>query len=187
MPDQRDDPEDELVTRALDDADAFQALYQRYVRRIYGYVGARVANPQDAEDVVSEVFLRAIRHLDQLRGRQSASFAAWLFVIARSAIADHYRRDGRAQAVSLDHATAEARHDPYTDDALLLRQLIAALPERKREIVLLRYYGGLRNQEIAAVLGVGEKTVSAYLSRALDDLQAQYATGTTAEGEIRRE
>lgn len=60
------------------------------------------------------------------------------------------------------------------EEAARLRALVNELPERTREIVTLRYYGGLRNTEIAEVLGIGEKTVAATISRALDGLQAKY-------------
>lgn len=171
-----------LIQRAIDDPDAFHQLYERYFRRVYGYVASRVNSSQDAEDVVSDVFLRVIKNISQLRQRQHTSFASWLFVIARSAIADHYRKHGHSEAhLSLDDAEPPAPTDnqpdhiiSQNDEAKILYRLILRLPERQREIVTLRYYGGLRNQEIAVVLGIGEKTVSAYISRALKDLQEKY-------------
>lgn len=180
MPNATDNHEQALVQRAIDDPDAFQELYHRYFRRLYSYVISRIGNPHDAEDVVSEIFLRVVKRLDQLRNRYPASFAAWLFTIARNTITDHYRRNGRRETlVSLD--AAEPLPTPVPDrttaapeESAQLQQFILMLPERQREIITLRYYGGLRNQEIAAVLGIGEKTVSAYLSRALDELRKQY-------------
>lgn len=186
MQDDFDEHEQALARRAVDDPEAFQALYHHYFRRVYGYVAARVAAPPDAEDVVSEIFLRVVKHLTQLRNQQQLSFAAWLFVIARSAISDHYRRNGHAKTlVPLDAAAPLPAGDSPLDrivtekeDAARLRTLIATLPERQREVITLRYYGGLRNQEIAAVLSIGEKTVSAYLSRAVSELQKSYAALT---------
>jgi RNA polymerase sigma-70 factor (ECF subfamily) len=179
-----------LIQRALYDPDAFQDLYYRYVRRVYGYVASRISHRQDTEDVVSEVFLRVIKNLDQLRQRQQTSFAAWLFVIARHAIADHYRKNGHSEEhISLDAAEPPAPAEKQPDhifseneEAARLYRMILSLSERKREIITLRYYGGLRNQEIATVLGIGEKTVSAYLSRALNDLQEKYHAAQFAEG-----
>jgi RNA polymerase sigma-70 factor, ECF subfamily len=175
-----------LARRALDDGAAFQALYDRYFRRIYGYVAARVAHHHDAEDIVSDIFLKVVRHLSRMRGRYPASFAAWLFSIARNAVTDYYRQNGRnPDTVPLIPASEPARQpgpeSVQSDDeqSVLLRDLVARLPERKREIVMLKFYGGLRNQEIALVLNIGEKTVSAYLSRALDDLHQQYTSKST--------
>lgn len=178
-----------LVQLARQDPEAFQELYHLYFRRVYGYVASRIANPHDAEDVVSEIFLRVIKNLDQLRNLADASFTAWLFVIARHAITDHYRRDGREEIpVPLDGSDSFPAPDSQPDQivarsetAAQLHSLVLTLPERKREIVTLRYYGGLHNHEIAAVLGIGEKTVAAYLSRALDDLQEKYTTINTQD------
>lgn len=175
--------ERELVRQALDDPAAFQRLYERYFGRVYGYVASRVIDQHDAEDIVSDVFLRVVRHLPQLRNNHQISFAAWLFTIARNAVTDHHRRKPQTETyMSLELAAplaaADVSHDTtliVSEDAAQLRRLIAALSERKREIVTLRYYGGLRNQEIAALLHIREKTVAATLSRALDELQEKYS------------
>lgn len=193
MPDFAD--EQALIQRAQTDADAFQELYRRYVKRVYGYVAARVNAPQDAEDIVAEVFLRVIKNLAQLRQKQPTRFAAWLFSIARHAVADHYRRNGTSDKhLSLEDANIAAPAEKQPDhiisqneEAARLYRLIQALPQRKREIITLRYYGGLRNQEIAVVLGIGEKTVSAYLSRALNDLQEKVSATHFVEGQAHNE
>jgi RNA polymerase sigma-70 factor (ECF subfamily) len=187
MPDPLD--EQTLIRHAVDDPDAFQELYHRYVRRVYGYVASRLPHTQDAEDVVADVFLRVIKNLDQLRNRQPASFPAWLFVIVRHTVADHYRQNGQAaNHLSLDNIETPAPSESQPDhvlseraEAVMVRQLISQLPERQREIVTLRYYAGLRNQEIATVLGIGEKTVSGYLSRALNDLRQRYSATLSQE------
>lgn len=174
--------EQALVRYAVDNPEAFQQLYHRYFQRVYAYVGSRVGQQHDAEDLVSEIFLRVIKHLDQLRNEQRISFAAWLFVIVRHAIADHYRRNRLSnQQVDLDVEETLSAAGPKPDEVLIgieeaaqLRQMVTALSERKREIITLRYYGGLHNHEIAIVLGIGEKTVSAYLSRALQELRQYY-------------
>lgn len=176
------DRERQLVQRAPHDADAFETLYSLYFRRVYGYVASRIGSPHDAEDVTADIFLRVIRNLDHLRNQQTASFAAWLFAIARHAVTDYYRRNGRAESLVPLETTerliaADAQPDQTliaSEDADSLYRLVIALPERQREVITLRYYGGLRNHEIAAVLGIGEKSVAAYISRALSELQAKY-------------
>lgn len=182
MDDDFDGQEQELVRRALDDPTAFQELYERYFKRIYGYVASRINNRPDAEDVVSEIFLRVIQNLAQLRSQYPNSFAAWLFAMARNAVTDHYRRRAHTETiVPLDSSPPVTAVDLHPDTTIIegenaaqLREMIATLSERKREVVMLKYYGGLRNQEIAVVLQIGEKTVAAYLSRALDELHEKY-------------
>lgn len=181
MADDVNHQEQALIKRALDDPAAFQQLYNRYFKSIYGYVASRISNQHDAEDTVSEIFLRVIRYLPQLRNQYPASFAAWLFTIARHAVTDHYRHKEATEVIPLETALPDldVKLDPDLaliagEDSAQVRQLIACLPERKREVVTLKYYGGLRNQEIAVVLQIGEKTVAAYLSRALAELHDQY-------------
>lgn len=171
-----------LVRRALDDPPAFQALYDRYFSRVYGYVAARITHQPDAEDIVSDIFLRVIQNLSRLRGHYPDTFAAWLFSIARNAVTDYYRQTQRQDKITALHDVDERFSEDIPDvlsraedeQAATLRSLIAELPERKREVIMLKYYGGLRNQEIAEVLRIGEKTVAGYLSRALDELHRHF-------------
>lgn len=185
----RIDPDDEraLLDRLDSDPAAFNRLYTLYLRRVYGYVAARIENRQDAEDVVSEVFLKVVRNLDQFRRQHGLSFAAWIFTIARHTVSDYYRRRPFIQTLALDTVPLIADSPDLVvmerENAHDLRQIVSALPERQREIVILKFYSGLRNQEIAVVLGVGEKTVAAYLSRALKDLSRKYQA-VDKEGEL---
>ncbi len=188
---QDDFDEQALISQALEDPEMFRELYDRYFKRIYAYVASRVDQQADAEDIVSEIFLSVVKNLSQLRGQYATSFAAWLFVIARNAVTDHYRRkENVSSAVPFESASVHisTESDPgitvlNREGIAQLRGMIAALPERKREIITLKYYGNLRNQEIAAVLQIGEKTVAAYLSRALDELYEKY---TVLQSEERR-
>ncbi|MCZ7544228.1 MAG: sigma-70 family RNA polymerase sigma factor [Anaerolineae bacterium] len=113
MPD-HNDPEHEqrLASRARDDPDALQTLYRLYVRRIYGYVAGRIDSREDAEDVVSEIFLSMVRTLDRFSNRHSYSFAAWIFTIARNAVSDYYR-DRRIAEVPI---SPDALPQPRADD-----------------------------------------------------------------------
>lgn len=167
-----------LVDRARRDPDAFALLYDPYFPRIYAYMRHRVGARQDAEDLVSEVFLHAVAALDRFTWRHEASFASWLFRIAHNRLANFYRQQGRATTLPLDLATRQPSPDLTPDEFVLrdeagasLHAHLATLSPRRREIVALRFFGDLRNREIAAVLGLDERTVAAHLSRGLLDLQ----------------
>jgi RNA polymerase sigma-70 factor, ECF subfamily len=169
------------IERAKRDPEAFRALYQHYFPRVFGYVAYRVGRAQDAEDITAEIFMRVVEHIDQFIYRGEGSFAAWLFRIAYSQVADFYRRTP-GQEVSLDELPDIRGDHPSPDSIMMqkekfaqLRTFIQGLSPRRQEIVTLRFYGGLRNQEIAEVLGLDERTVASHLSRALEDLQRQYA------------
>ncbi len=178
----RDDPmptdELALVRAAQRDPVAFDALYERYIDRVYAYLRARSATPEDAADLTQQVFTHALAALPRYR---AGSFAAWLFRIARNAAVDAHRR--RRATVSWD-LVPEALHPVAEDDAearllarearLRVRRLVAGLPPDKREQLALRYAARLSTAEIAAVLGKSEAATRQQLSRVLRALQEQY-------------
>jgi RNA polymerase sigma-70 factor (ECF subfamily) len=156
---------------------------------VHAYVCYRVYDSQDAEDVIAEVFFKAIRNLKRFKWRHDNSFAAWLFRIARNQVTDYGRRK-RTELVLDPESNLVGLVDqaPSLQDVLVeqeafqqMRALIATLSPRRQEVITLRFYGGLRNREIARVLGLNERTVAAHLCRALQDLEDRYAALTQPE------
>jgi len=174
--------EKELLENALSDLSAFNELYALYFPRIYAYINYRVGGVQDAEDIVASTFLKATERLGQFEWRGDGSFAAWLFSIAHDLVVDSYRRDGKVpDSVSIDELPDIRSDSVLPDDAALrneefeyLRQLIGTLSPRRQEIITLRFFGGLRNKEIAGILGLDERTVASHLCRGLEDLHRKY-------------
>ncbi len=174
--------EKELLENALSNLSAFNELYALYFPRIYAYINYRVGGVQDAEDIVASTFLKATERLGQFEWRGDGSFAAWLFRIAHDLVVDSYRRDGKVpDSVSIDELPDIRSDSVLPDDAALrneefeyLRQLIGTLSPRRQEIITLRFFGGLRNKEIAGILGLDERTVASHLCRGLEDLHRKY-------------
>ena len=174
--------EKELLENALSDLSAFKELYALYFPRVYAYINYRVGRVQDAEDLVASTFLKATERLSQFEWRGDGSFAAWLFRIAHDLVVDFYRRDGNApKSVSIDELPEIKSDSVLPGDAALqkekfayLRQLIGTLSPRRQEIITLRFFGGLRNKEIAGILGLDERTIASHLCRGLDDLHGKY-------------
>lgn len=163
-----------LARNALVDEDAFAELYRRYVPRVYRYHMARTGNVNDAEDLTSQTFISALEGLRSYRG--DGSFAAWILGIASKKRRMFFR--GRKPEVPLDDALHLPSPSLPTDRAahqrLRLESLARALktisPERA-EAVVLSYFGGLSNQEIAATLRKSEAAVKMLVSRGLQDLR----------------
>jgi RNA polymerase sigma-70 factor (ECF subfamily) len=184
------DQERTVIQRAQKDPRAFVYLYDSYFPRIHAYVCYRVHSPQDAEDLIADVFLKAIRKLGHFKWRREGSFAAWLFRIAHNLIVDYYRKH-RPVALSLDSSDdlAELKsHTPLPEEILTqeeifqhMRALIATLSPRRQEVITLKFFGGLRNCEIADILGLDERTVASHLSRGLRDLQYRYVAQTQSQ------
>lgn len=178
-----------LVKRAIQDPLAFQGLYELYFKRVYSYVAAKVSNRLDAEDLVSDIFLQVVKGLPQFKNRYYFSFGAWIFTVARNLVTDYYRRQGRATDTHQLDPLENDVVDPIEIDGLLLeyeramelRTLLKRLPERRREVIVLKYFSGLRNQQIAQVLDLDERTVASHLSRGLKDLYEFYAKRLEAE------
>src|SRR5512134_1365094 len=159
-----------LIERARHDLEAFRALYRHYFPRVFAYAAYRVETRQEAEDVTAEVFLKMVQGLAAFEYRGEGSLAAWVFRIAHSAVGQYYRGQ-RAELVSLDDLPDIRSEDATPEEALVnkerfrrLREHIATLPPRQQEVVTLKFAAGLRNKEIAAALGLDERTVAAHLS-----------------------
>ena len=170
------DYEAALVRQAQDDPTHFNKLYRAYVDRVYAYVAYRLKHTQEAEDLTAVIFMQALRRLSQydpVRG----SFSAWLFGIARHAIFDYWRHDSRQNMLlHKNDSNSAAVASPenlviQSEQAAQIHRLIAMLPDRRQEVVTLKFFGGLRNKEIAVVLELDERTVASHLSRALADLR----------------
>ena len=175
------DEEYSFITQVKDKPDAFRPLYRHYFPRIFAYVACRVSSRQDTEDLTSDIFMKVVEAIDQFEYRGEGSFAAWLFQIANNTIKQFYRLDERWETTLIDALPELYSTDPLPDESFSrkerfrwLQAALETLTPRRREIVLLRFASGLRNQEIASVLNLDERTVASHLCRALEDLQQQY-------------
>lgn len=175
------DQEKEWLARVPEDPRAFKRLYDHYFPRLYAYVSYRVGRIQDAEDLVAETFLKAIEKIDRFEWRHKNSFAAWLFSIARHLISNFHRQEQRWETVPLDESPNLQASKLLPEDVVLqkekfqrLRKLIGTLTPRQQEIITLRFFGGLHNQEIAEILGIDERTVAAHLCRGLETAHRKY-------------
>ncbi|MCA9915915.1 MAG: sigma-70 family RNA polymerase sigma factor [Anaerolineae bacterium] len=175
------DEERDLITQLPENPAAFQRLYAHYFPRVFAYVAARVGREEDAEDIVAELFLTVVQQINRFEYRGEGSFTAWLFRIAYNAVQQFYRRERKRTHIPLEDLPHIQSRGLLPDEALeskerfaRLRQMISSLSDRRREIITLRFFGELRNQEIAEVLGLSEKTVASHLCRGLEDLQRKY-------------
>lgn len=178
------DAEDEtaLLRAAAADPSAFAPLYERYVDRVYAYCLRRLESAADAEDVTSAVFARA---LEMARDYRGGLVSAWLFRIARSLVANHYR--GRKPSLSLDDPAAAGdalidllsiQHDTPLDTVMereqrrALRRVIARLKEDDRDLLALRIASGLSAEAVGAVLGKSAGAVRTHTHRLILRLRA---------------
>jgi RNA polymerase sigma-70 factor (ECF subfamily) len=154
--------------------ESFEALYRRSFPRVYGYVASLLRDRAAAEDVTAQAFERAFRRRRSFRpGR--GTLEAWLFGIARNAALDELRRRKRRAALEAEPADAVAESPEAGAERALRREAVraalAGLDPRERDLVLLRFAGGLSHAEIAAVLRLSESNAATRLHRTIEKLR----------------
>ena len=163
----------QLVTWAKDDRAAFGELYSRYVARIYNYVYYRTGNHQDAEDLTSPVFFRALVHIGRYTDR-GVPFSAWLYRIAHNQVANWHRDRSRKRVVPLDDFMAsskaadapEAVTESSDEEARLLRS-IRELPADRQQLLVLKFVERRSNAEIGTIMNRTEGAVKSLYHRTL--------------------
>jgi len=168
-------------------ATAGEEFFSNHFDRLYAYVRMRVGE-RDCEDLVGDILLRAIEKLDQLKGDP----AAWLFAIARSRIADHYRRDFQLKGAGMNAFPVqtemlEQRPEPREKRPLeeleaaefrvLLQRKLAMLSDVERDVIAFKFTDGLSNIQIAQVLGLTPTNLGVILHRALKRLRESMLDG----------
>lgn len=157
----------------------FEAWYDGHRSVVYRYVRFRVATREAAEDVTSDVFMKALRSIDRYDANL-ASPRTWLLRIARNAVTDHLRALRRRGSlhVSLDRVPDLVADIPSQDERVLRQERIQkllngtqTLRRADQEILSLRYGAGLGNGEIAEALGISHNAVAVRLHRALKRLK----------------
>lgn len=171
---------------------AFDALVERHYKRIYELAYYFVRDVEDAYDITQDVFLRVFNSLANFKG--DSSFYTWVYRIASNACVDYRRRKSRRQSTELtdeviqrddiqsfivrERAPQQQTLDRELDT--VLRNAVAQLPEKQRQVFILRHYEQLSLQEIATVLGRGLGTIKAHLfhaTRAMRRHLAPYVDG----------
>jgi RNA polymerase sigma-70 factor (ECF subfamily) len=157
------DEDDGLIRAAVQgDRGAFGELYVRYARMVHGILLARVP-PGDAEDLVQDVFVSAMR---QLRGlRTAAAFRGWLAAIARNRAIDYFRDAKHIRP--LEEVSERAHGISAGQDAFVVLDLIRGLPEAYRETLILRLVEGMTGPEIAQQTGLKPDSVRVNLCRGM--------------------
>ena len=168
------------------DADAFASLYEAHVDRIYAHVRARMGDPDLAEDITAQTFLRAWQSIERYRPLPGRPILAWLFTIANNLIVDHYRRRKRELVGVAVEPRDRGGNDPEhralaADLRHEIRRAISALKPDHQLIVALRLIDGLEYDEISRITGKSPGALRVILCRALGVVRKQLR-GRAVEG-----
>lgn len=164
----------ELIKNAKKDKEQFEALYTRYIDKIYNYFWYRVGHDQDvAEDLAQETFVRAYQALSRFKVTKK-SYLSYLLAIAHNLLINHYRKP---QPISIEATGVDVPEEIWSDietkdNIRSMWRAIQQLPSKEQDILYLKYQRGYKISEIAKIVGKSENAVKLTLSRARKKLIA---------------
>jgi len=155
------------------DAQEFEAFYREHLGPIYRYVYHKIGNREEAKDLTSSIFLKAVRSIQQERGPERMHH--WLFRVARTTIIDYWRAHAHVTTSSLEALREAGWEGPAEGDlfgidgrpAERIQLLLQALSEHHRAVLTCRFLLGLSIRETAVRMGLTEGNVKALQFRAL--------------------
>ena len=166
-----DQTDDRLVKMYVDgECKAFDVLIERYKNRVYTYIFHHVRDEYISDDIFQETFVKAIITIKQGRYVENGKFLAWITRIAHNLIIDYFRQEKSENLQSCDDQEVnilnrrELSEDTIEDDMVLsqihadVRNLVQALPESQREVLMMRYYKNMSFKEIADSTNVSVNT-----------------------------
>ncbi|HEY5981919.1 MAG TPA: sigma-70 family RNA polymerase sigma factor [Anaerolineales bacterium] len=185
MPDTEINEEEMLLRAARGDREAFGALYEHYIERIYNYVYYRTGNLHEAEDLTARVFQRAMNHIHNYTDR-GVPFSAWLYRIAHNLVANWHRDRSRRQEIPLGDVPVLPSKDDrpevklvHSQDQDSLMRFIRTLPPERQNLLILKFVENMSNAEIGQIMGRSEGAVKSLYHRTLlslrDELGDQFA------------
>jgi RNA polymerase sigma factor (sigma-70 family) len=157
-----------------DEPPTFEEVYRRYERDVVRYLTLMLGDPDDAQDVAADVFGRALEAWRDGRGPAGRAMP-WLLTIARRLVLNRWRRRRLIRWVPLSFGVGDvpavASSTARTDFWLWLEALSRALPDRQREILILRYRRDLSDEEIGEVMGLTASGVRSLVARAVQSIR----------------
>ncbi len=168
--------EQALVARAKRDPNAFGELYERYLQQIYRFVYSRMRDQTAAEDVTSEVFMKALRSIDRYQDT-GKPFSAWLYQIAVNSVADRYRAtrvvediDDQRDLANVGPALEEIA--AQRDELRQIWAVIETLPSPQRTAMVLKFQEDLKIEDIAVAMGKTPGAVKLLIHRGVTKVRA---------------
>jgi RNA polymerase sigma-70 factor (ECF subfamily) len=155
-----------LVRRAQQkDQRAFTELYEAYFDKIYRYVTIKTGDKTEAEDMTQQVFMKALESISSFKWK-GVPFSAWLYRIAHNQVIDYYRRQKKRPDTLKDDALVVSDSNPQqvAERNLDIEQVMSAtrkLTDSQREVISLRFSGGLSTSEVANIMGKSQGAIKA--------------------------
>lgn len=156
----------------------FAELYDAYVKKIYAFVYYRVSHRETAEDLTSEVFIKALDKIKHYSSDQG-TFSSWLYAIARNTVIDHYRKNKNES--DIDNLLGVLSRDDCSEEVAARMRLnqvgkyLKKFSPRQREIIIMRVWDGLSYKEISEITGMSQGGLKMTVSRILRKIRKESA------------
>ncbi|OFI05821.1 RNA polymerase sigma factor SigX [Clostridium acetireducens DSM 10703] len=154
----------------------FEKIYDTYYDSVYRYIFVSVKDKWNAEDIISNVFIKVYENIEKLRSVEESK--NWIFRVAHNCIIDFYRKKGKV--IPIDEFIGEGKEEKGFDNIIIqeefneVKEILKSFPERTRNMIYLRFYSGLKFKEIAEVLSIPESTVKTTINRAIKKVRKSY-------------
>lgn len=163
------------IASASENEACLSGLYDEYYDRIARYAFVRIGNTADAEDIASEVFIKALDSIDRYQDR-GLPMQAWLFKIAHNLVVDYLRNKSKKSTLPLDTIKIAGETDPAEKAEINLEMervhtAMQSLTEEQREVVRLRFFGGLSSREVGELLNKNDGAVREMQRAAMEKLR----------------
>jgi RNA polymerase sigma-70 factor (ECF subfamily) len=132
-----------------------EQLYREYHDKIFGYLLNRIGNREEAEDITSEVFIKALKYLGKY-DPEKAAVSTWIYTIMRNTLTDHFRSSRASDELSEDMVSNDNVEESYLREEALgeLAMALKKLPQDERDIIIMRYYDDCSLTEISEKLNI---------------------------------
>ncbi|MBI5071978.1 RNA polymerase sigma factor [Candidatus Falkowbacteria bacterium] len=156
-------------------------LYEAYVKKIYSFVYYKTYHKETAEDIVSDVFMKALENIGSYKSGRG-SFSAWLYGIARHSVVDHFR--AARPSINIEDVwdlsdDQNLEIDLDTRQKLLaVKKYLAKFKPAHREIIMMRLWGEMSYREISEIAGLSEANCKMIFSREMGKLRAEMGAAT---------
>jgi RNA polymerase sigma-70 factor, ECF subfamily len=161
------DKENILISRAQNgDKEALGELWDDITPKLFGYLINTLSRKEIAEDILQSTWLKAVKSIDKYQSR-GIGFNAWIFAIAKNECFQYWRGSNREVPLEERNHDLPTNEHNITNNRIMVNQMLASLSENDRELIKLRYIGGLTIGEISKVLDINYIAARVRIHRAL--------------------
>ena len=155
---------------------SLESIYHRYHKNVYNYIAFRINNHYDAEELASEVFIKAMQGWESYN--HAFPMEAWLIGIAKNTVTDYLRKTMRRQSLPIDSVVDLISSDRQPEEVVVINEesrrlmlALAKLRDKERQIISMKFATELRHSEIAKILKISESHVGVVVHRAMNKLK----------------